>query len=250
MTEKDEYLSSILGDGALAIQTFTIGEKTYGDFNRIETIDPITDVRFQDERILSLKVKPEHLSGHFAGPATLPAYRMLELGAMTGKGQKIAGIHNAQFNKIIKPDDCIMAFSNAKNEVVITRRQNGNMQEIACATMDFDDIGLDPFEAGIMLEIASQTIVSNIIKSYSENGTIRYPVILSMEKMSVLDTSLTQHLNVIPSLINKLDDKGNYLASANIKSDYNRTVATVDDIVLKLATEREIELYDALGRNY
>lgn len=248
MSERHEYLSQIFGEGALQINTISIGEKTYGDFNRLDGILPLENVKSQNFGFRSLRVGPEHLAEHYIGPTILPAYRIVELAAMTGEEQNVAQIEHLDFKRIIKPGDCLIAFNDARRRMIVTRKLNGNMQEVMDADIAFDEVGLKPFETGSILEITAQTIAANIMQT-SNGHDVRYPIMRSLGRLAVQDPRLTQHLNVIPNSIKLVDPERQILqTSAEIKSDYNKTVAVIDDLCIEMATASQIEIYDTDGR--
>lgn len=244
MSEKDPYLSQIFGEDALQINILKGVHTLYGEVNQ-KAVVPLQHVEFGNNGMVCLTISDEHTSGHFTGPKTFPAYRMLELGALVGG--RVKQVTNASFNKIVTPGDKLKAFVEPNKHVAILRRNNGTMQEVANASMLFDEQGLLPHELGTTLEIAAQTTVANMAQNMPEMQGL-YPIMLEVGSINVQHSQLTTYLTARPTGVEQIDDNM-FKASADIKSDSDFTVARVEDMVFKLATERRIHIYNSLGRS-
>ncbi len=246
MKEQNAYLAQILGEQALQIDILNGGHTLYGEFNDKDK-SPLTNVKFRNGRFISLAVAEEHLAGHFAGPKTLPAYRMLELAAMVGGN--VTQVKDAKFNKIVTPGDQLTIFK-TPSQSIIARKKDGEMQDVASASMTFNEEGLSPYEMGIVLEIAAQTLVANIVQDQPPSDELLYPLILHVGSIDVVHSDLTNYLNAQPTRFEPLPEQNRFLASAQILSDGNNVVANVEDILFEFASKRRIGMYDAMGRNY
>ncbi len=246
MKERNAYLGQILGDQALQIDILNGGHTLYGEFNNKDK-SPLTNAQYKNSRFISLTVAEEHLAGHFAGPKTLPAYRMLELAAMVGGN--VTQVKDAKFRKIVTPGDQLTIFK-ALNQSIIARKMDGEMQDVASASMTFDEEGLSPYEVGIVLEIAAQTLVANIAQEQPPSDELLYPLILGVGNIDIVQSDLTNYLNAQPTMFKSLPQQNRFLASAQILSDGNNVVANVEDILFEFASERRIGMYDAMGRNF
>lgn len=246
MTENLSYLSQILGPGALTINTIRGDHITWGEFDSENGVPPLTGIKEHND-VLSLTVSPEHMAGHFTDTQTLPAYRMLQLaGLVAGQDARISQISDAKFSRIVTQGDTLQAF--VDRSVHIVRDMPNTTQDIAEAKFTYSDEGLDPYSAGIMLELAAQTIMANMAMRRNIQGL--YPLILSVDSIQMHYSDITRFLNVLSPQLSELDGKNNFKGSAEIASDGNQSIATVEGISFHLATADQIQIYDAFGRNY
>lgn len=243
MVEYNPYLSSILGDGAVQINILNGNNKLYGELNQ-KQVHPLQEVRRSNDGMVCLKVNESHLSGHFSGPKTFPAYRMLELSAMVG--DRVRSVERASFSRIVTPGDTLKAFIQQNKKVQLVRNKE-YMQEVAQASMIFDEKGLLPHELGSVLEVAAQTTVANMANSNPHIDQSLYPIVLGVQNIQVSNSELTTYLNARPTNMEQIDDNM-FKASAEVKSDSDVLIATVDDMIFKFADERRIHIYDTLGR--
>jgi hypothetical protein len=245
MIEESSYLSSILGPGALRLRVSQESERVIGTLEQRESVFPLMDVMEDDQRNLHLSVTQAHCAGHFAGPTTLPGYRMLELGAMLGEGKLVRQISNAVFNKIITPRDEIIATPKDTSGFTLTR----NGAPVAEADVDYDHVGFTPHQMGILLEISAQTIITNMIKQKGEVRELYFPLIRSVGDIKMLQPDFIGTLTVTPSELSKLDRRDKFSGSTIVQNEKGDTIAAINDIDFLFANAGSIEIYTRFGRN-
>lgn len=225
-------LGNIFGEGALRVIINQEGGHLVGTYDLAQAVSPLEGIKHHPDRVV-LAVTKEQMSGHFAGPLTLPAYRTLEFASHLRRGERIVGISSAKFTRIVEPDDVLSA-SNDEGITIVCR--DGSV--VASAEILFAEDGLEAHQFGMLLEIASQTIVANLIKE-RESLETEYPLILGFNRLSLYNRLLGNYLKVTPNT-----------SGVQITNDFKDLVATLTDIDFEFATAREIEIYAAIGRNY
>ncbi len=250
MAERDLYLRSILGKGALTIHTFRSPPLILGGFSWIDGVAPLGDATQQAVGAMILSVTQEHRAGHFLGPETLPAYRMIELGALLGEGQRVIEVSNAGFRRIVRPGDVITAVKDESLAVKLLREFGDGVQEVAQANIAFAEQGLNPHEIGIVLEVAAQTIVANMARRRTSQPEHFFPLILGVGNITVVDSSPIKKLIIIPTALIDFDERAKFTASAEVKGGGGELVASVTDIQFQFATEAKIRAYDSYGRSH
>lgn len=225
-------LGNIFGEGALRVIINQEGRHLVGTYDLAQAVSPLEGIEHHPDRVV-LAVTEEQMSGHFAGPLTLPAYRTLEFASHLRRGERIVGISSAKFTRIVEPGDVLSA-SNDEGRTIVCR--DGSV--VASAEILFEEDGLEAHQFGALLEIASQSIVANLIKGCTSLKT-EYPLILGFKRLSLYNPLLGNFLKVIP---NKY--------GAQITNDFMDLVAALTDINFEFATDEEIKFYAAYGRNY
>jgi hypothetical protein len=157
----------------------------------------------------------------------------------------IREVLNAEFTRIVKPGDTITASRETDTHLSIIRGD----QEVAHADLVFADEGLEPLQVGVMLEIAAQTIVSNIAAKKNEMPRKLYPLITSVGSIVSTARRPTSGLIVIPTFFEDLG-RNKFYAGAKIRDDKDNLVVTITDIQFKFATADNIETFDVIGRSW
>lgn len=255
MAESDNYLSRIFGEGALKIDPVKSGDLILGSFHLKNSVPPLAGAQPLPDSQLELAVSQVICSGHFSGPTTFPAYRMIELCAMVQSGPHITHINKAEFRRIVKPGDVIVASGPGDGRTTLTRELSGRSQVVAQADISVADHGCNPHELGMLLEVAAQTIIANVGEAISGPATrndeqLLFPLLLRLKSLRIINPRETEQLVVIPTHISNLDPKKRITASAHIWGDDDAPIAQATDIQFEFATSRKVDQYDTFGRNW
>ncbi len=232
MVEHGSYLESILGEGALRIETERKGDLILGRFDVKKSVLPLSGINQSGGD--ALFVTDQHASGHFLGPQTLPGYRMLEI---LGVGSRITEASKVRFDAIVKPGDAIVAVK--KGSSMHIKR---GVQEVASAEISFGEQGLEARHFGMVLEIASQTLVENMARRKRIGSVAFYPLLLSVDRIEVLRGHFNGLLRIDPTQLSDLL-RDRFTASAQIINDKGELVASVENAGFMFATEKEIEFF-------
>lgn len=250
MAEVDAYLSRIFGDGAVAIETENYGDLIRGYFDWENEVVPLSGVVLSEDGRALLTVTEEHLSGHFLVPQTMPAYRMLEFCAMTGGGQKVHEVFDARFARIVHPGDLLTAFHFTEPYTKITREWNHNFQDVARMDIKYSEQGLKPHAVGVLLEIAAQTAVANIVRNIPYPDEVVYPLIVGVGDIVIYTANVKGIMTIEPTQIVNVGESSRFTANVIIYNDYSDILAKVNAIQFVFASANMIATYDAFGRNF
>ena len=249
MSERGSYLSQILGNGALRVRTFDGLAMIWGEVHAHDNVEPLTDVVYHSDGSASLLVTQAHRAGHFLGVETLPSYRMVELAGLLGHGQPVVELTDASFSKIITPGDLIVAQRDKLDVLLLARQQNGKSQHIARIELVFGENGVSPYQLGLLLEVAAQTAVVNIVGDFFTEGELVYPLILGVENIITFSSQPHESLTAIPTY-QENPAKNGFSADVQIRNQDQELVANVSHLLFKFATAKQIAFYETLGRNW
>jgi hypothetical protein len=241
-----EILSNIFGPDALSVTLTESAGTVVGEYNIVNPLPwvGLTQV-YTNPPTLDVKIIEEDTVGHFKGPQTLPAYKLVQLAAQL-HGCSV-DLVSANFEKIVKPSD-IIRISSDGDRINAVRLNTDTPQTVATLKLTPSQINspkTNKHTSAQLLEIGAQTIVANLLQG--QQGEQLYPLITGIWNLRLVQAPRSSRVFIYPENCQLKGKKAK--GGCTIYGEDWKPIALIANIDFHFATAREVEFYNAWGRN-